>query len=562
MSPLIIIPTRNHENQIDDVLAGIFHLELPAHILVVDCHSTDGTVEAVRAWEERHPQIKLLTHDRRLGFGEALRIGFKVALEGDYDPIITMDGDGSHDPHFLQNLIETSFEYDFVLGSRYIDGVRVEGWGFRRLLISKLANTYVAHLLIKPIWDFTCGFRCYRRAFLERINLDSLHIEGSLVLVQLLHLAYQNHARVKEIPFVYRDHGVPKIGPHSTFKTLLFALKYRAPLLEIIRHLALLKKEYKRFVAEYDELINLPQLKADLNNLPTSDFKISVGVMAYNEERIIGECLNGLQNQELSSGTLDQIIVVSSGSTDRTNEIVQEMAANDPRIKLVIQPRRMGKASAINEYLAVAEGDIAILESGDTVTVPQTIEALIQPFKDPDVGMVGAHPMPVNKRDSFVGFSVHKLWELHHYMALDSPKCGEMVAFRNLIPHIPNYTAVDEAMIEGIFKKQGMRLAYAGDAIVKNKGPENLADFIKQRRRIASGHRHLQVTIQHQVSTQSAGSIFSYVWAHQKWTPTEIIYMGLLMSLEAYSRFMGMVDFYLRDKNPYIWDISKTTKLM
>ena len=145
-------------------------------------------------------------------------------------------------------------------------------------------------------------------------------------------------------------------------------------------------------------------------------------------------------------------------------------------------------------------------------------------------------------------------------MSLKTPKCGEMIAFRNIIKKIPKFTAVDEAVIEGIFHRHNKKLAYADKAIVYNKGPETIKDFIRQRRRIASGHRHLKVTTHYEVSTNKPGNIISHVITTQRWIPREMLYMVFLMVIEAYSRFMGMIDFYLRDKNPYIWDIAETTK--
>jgi hypothetical protein len=176
--------------------------------------------------------------------------------------------------------------------------------------------------------------------------------------------------------------------------------------------------------------------------------------------------------------------------------------------------------------------------------------------------MVGSHPVPVNDVRTFVGFSVQKLWALHHEMAMETPKCGEMVAFRNIISSIPKYTAVDEAAIEAIIAQSGFSLAYSSEAFVQNKGPETLHDFLKQRRRIASGHWHLKATIGYEVTTQKSSRIFASALKLQRWTPKEIWFMGWLVGMEAYSRFIGMLDFYLRDKNPFIWDISLTTKRM
>lgn len=564
MKPAVIIPTLNEGSRIVNILEGVLSLDIDLDIIIVDANSTDGSKDIIATLQKSFSNIKLVNQEESKGFGNALALGFKEALKGDYDPIITMDGNGSHGPKYIKDLLADSDVYDLVIGSRYINGVRVEGWRFRKLLVSKLANMYISYVLVKPIWDFTSGFRCYRRSLIEMLDLDSLHTEGYIIQIQLLHQAYKAFKRVKEIPFVYQDdlHRQSKVSSHSKLRTFFYVIKYGAPFLEIFRHLVYLKKKYERFVDEYHELINPPKLRNNGQFPIKENYSISVGVMAYNEEKIISKCLDGLIGQQLESGTIDEIIVVSSGSTDRTNEIVQEYGKKDPRIKLLIQAERLGKAVAINDFLEIAKGDITIVESADTVTEPYTVSELIKPFKDKEIGMVGVHPIPVNNRKKFIGYFVHRLWELHHSMAKDHPKCGEMIAFRNLVPRIPKYTSVDEAAIEGILQKEGLKLAYAENAIIHNKGPETLRDFIKQRRRIASGHRHLAKSMQHQVFTQSPANILHYVFKDQKWNPKEAIFMMLLICVEGYSRFLGVIDFYLRDKNPFIWDISASTKHM
>jgi len=564
MKPAVIIPTLNEGHQIVSIIEGILSLDIDLDIIIVDGNSTDGSKDIIATLQKSFSNIILVSQTERNGFGYALSLGFKEALKGQYDPIITMDGNGSHGPIYIKDLLENSDEYDMVIGSRYINGVRVEGWRFRKLLVSKLANMYISYVLVKPIWDFTSGFRCYRRSLIEMLDLENLHKEGYIIQIQLLHQAYKAFKRVKEIPFVYRDslHRPSKVGSQNKLRTFFYVLKYGAPFLEIFRHLFYLKKKYERFVDEYHELINPPKLKNGGQYDVKEGYSISVGVMAYNEEKIIAKCLDGLLSQELDSHTIEEIIVVSSGSTDKTNEIVQEYGKKNKRVKLLIQAERLGKAVAINDFLKIAKGDITIVESADTVTEPFTVNELIKPFNDKEVGMVGVHPMPVNIRKRFIGYSVHRLWELHHSIALDHPKCGEMIAFRNLVPRIPKYTSVDEAAIEGILQKEGLKLAYAEKAIIHNKGPETLRDFIKQRRRIASGHRHLAKSMQHAVYTQSSSNIMHYVLKSQKWSPKEVIFMSLLIFVEGYSRFLGVIDFYLRDKNPFIWDISVSTKHM
>ena len=559
---LVIIPTWNEAKNIGILLNEIVGQYPFVHVLVVDAHSTDGTGDVVRGISARHPQVHLIEHSGPGRFGEALQIGFKYALEHDYDPVLTMDGDLSHSPRYLKDFFAACDRYDLVIGSRYVDGVRVEGWRFRKLLVSKLANMFVSYILVKPIWDFTSGFRCYRRKLLQAIDIDAIYKEAYIAQIQLLHLAYQKHFRVKEIPTIYRGtpDAISKVSAHTRFKTLRYVFKFRAPWWEIIRHFAYFKREYERFVEEYDEFVNPPELKNGGQFEVKDYYRISVGVMAYNEEKLIAKCLNALQKQKLQSGTIEEIIVVSSGSTDQTNRIVKEFAAKDPRIRLIEQPRRLGKASAINSFLQQASGDIVIVESADTIAGEDAVEYLIRPFKNKEIGMTGAHPVPVNKPTRFVGYCVQKLWDLHHRMATEQPKCGEMVAFRNIITRIPKYTAVDEAAIEAIISKAGLKLAYVPEAIVYNKGPETIRDFFKQRRRIASGHRHLYALFGYRVTSLNTGTIAKLVWQTQRWNPRDMFFTFGLIAIEAVARFVGMLDFYLRDKNPFIWDISHTTK--
>ena len=119
------------------------------------------------------------------------------------------------------------------------------------------------------------------------------------------------------------------------------------------------------------------------------------------------------------------------------------------------------------------------MESGDAIPHKDTVEKLVLPFADQNVGMTGTHPVPINPKDSFIGFAVHMLWGLHHQMALQSPKLGEMVAFRNVVRGIPKESAVDEASIEVEIRKSGYELRYVADAYITNKGPENIKDFFK-----------------------------------------------------------------------------------
>ncbi|OPY61460.1 MAG: N-glycosyltransferase [Syntrophorhabdus sp. PtaU1.Bin002] len=239
---------------------------------------------------------------------------------------------------------------------------------------------------------------------------------------------------------------------------------------------------------------------------------------------------------------------------------MQEFIGKDSRIELIVQRQREGKASAINLFLERASGEILILESGDTLPDKDTFERLVMPFKNSGIGMTGAHPTPVNGRDTFIGYSVNLMWSLHHKIALMTPKLGELVAFRNIVKQIPRDTAVDEASIEAIVRKAGYDLCYVQDAIVHNKGPENVKDFIKQRRRIAAGHKHLMCAEKYEVSTFDPKKILKILIQGHSWSLKDTMWTVGAICLEIVGRMLGYYDFYIKKKNPFIWDIASSTK--
>lgn len=286
----------------------------------------------------------------------------------------------------------------------------------------------------------------------------------------------------------------------------------------------------------------------------------SVGVMAYNEEKNIGKLLEALVGQDLREVEIREIFVVSSGSTDSTDDIVREWGERDGRIELIAQKGREGKASAINLFLARADGDVFILESGDTIPATDCIERMLAPFSDPSVGMAGGRPMPVDDPDTFMGFVVHMLWRLHHMLALKSPKLGEMVAFRSFVRSIPPDTAVDEASIEAIVVADGKSLRYVPDAIVYNKGASTVSDFLKQRRRIYAGHLWLSEVQSYEVSTKKVGGIVSVLLEDLTPTPRNLVWTAGGVFLEFVGRLLGVLDFRVFKKNPYTWEVSESTK--
>jgi len=287
--------------------------------------------------------------------------------------------------------------------------------------------------------------------------------------------------------------------------------------------------------------------------------KCSIGVFAYNEEKNIGKLLEAILNQKTNKVEAEEIFVVASGCTDQTVSIAKEFEKKDARVKVLVQEIREGKYSAINLFLRAAKNDILVMESGDTIPEKDTIEKLVNVFEDPKVGIAGTRPIPINDPKTFLGFTTHLLWDLHHQISLKNPKAGEMVAFRKVFYQIPP-TAVDEACIEGIIKNRGYKIVYVPEALVYNKGPESISDFLKQRRRIHCGHFYLKKTAGYEVSTMNPWMTFILVLKNIKFNFRSIIFTIGAILLEAWGKALGWWDYKIKRKTHFVWDMAKTTR--
>ncbi|HNT52327.1 MAG TPA: glycosyltransferase [Candidatus Syntrophosphaera sp.] len=286
----------------------------------------------------------------------------------------------------------------------------------------------------------------------------------------------------------------------------------------------------------------------------------SLGVFAYNEAGNITALLQALDAQKTELALIVEIIVVSSASTDGTDELVQDFARSHPAVRLIRQARREGKSSAINLFLAEAVSPLLVVISGDVVPAADTIELLIAPFSDPQIGATGGRPVPANPEHTFMCYAVHLLWRLHHRMALLSPKLGELIAFRKLMSAIPADSAVDEASIEAIVRERGLKLRYIPDAIIHNRGPAKLRDFIKQRRRIQNGHLWLKHKQSYRVVSQDGGILMRVLAQELAERPRSLLKLAAVMALEAYCRLLGSWDYRIKGKNPFAWDIAQSAK--
>lgn len=285
----------------------------------------------------------------------------------------------------------------------------------------------------------------------------------------------------------------------------------------------------------------------------------SIGIMAHNEAANINRLLEILRDQLTTNANITEIMVVASGCTDDTDSIAQAHAKQDPRIRLLVQPRREGKASAINQFLLRAREKIVVLCSADLLPAIDSVEQLVAPFADSELGMTCARPVPVNDPETFMGFAAHMLWDLHHQVNLLNFKAGEMVALRKIFERIPYHTAVDEASIEPVIRGQGYSVKYIPTALVYNKGPETVKDFLSQRRRIYAGHLAVRKLLGYSVSTMSGRKILGMVLRNLDMRPRPFLWTWGVAALEVYGRFLGWRD-YKKRRAHTVWEIAKTTK--
>lgn len=226
---IVIIPTYNEKENIENIIRAVFGLEHPFHVLVIDDGSPDGTAQIVKRMmqEEFSDRLFIVERSGKLGLGTAYIAGFKWALERDYQYVFEMDADFSHDPKDLVRLYAATAKEgaDVAVGSRYVTGVNVVNWPMGRVLMSYYASKYVRFVTGVPIHDTTAGFVCYRREVLQRINLDAVRFKGYAFQIEMKFTAHTFGFKVKEVPviFVNRQLGTSKMSG-GIFSEALFGV--------------------------------------------------------------------------------------------------------------------------------------------------------------------------------------------------------------------------------------------------------------------------------------------------------------------------------------------------
>jgi dolichol-phosphate mannosyltransferase len=203
---VVIVPTYNEKLNVARIIDLILAQDQRLDVLVVDDGSPDGTGAIVDAIAAQNPRVHILHREKKMGLGTAYVAGFKWALAQGYGFIFEMDADFSHDPAHLPEFLARIESADLVLGSRYRDGkVTVVNWPMSRLLLSYFANAYARAVTGLRLWDSTGGFKCFRRAVLEAIDLDDVRSNGYAFQIEMSFRALRKGFRIAEIPIVFTD---------------------------------------------------------------------------------------------------------------------------------------------------------------------------------------------------------------------------------------------------------------------------------------------------------------------------------------------------------------------
>ena len=287
----------------------------------------------------------------------------------------------------------------------------------------------------------------------------------------------------------------------------------------------------------------------------------SVLVPTHND----GANMQPLLERLLAEPCVGEILVVASGCEDETIPVVLEIAAlHNGRVCLYVEHVRSGKAAAVNFGLSETAYPYVVIVSGDVLPAPGAIRLLTQALAAPDVGLAGGRPVPVNADTTLIGHAAHMLWRLHHRLALRQPKLGEMLALRaEAVVSLPR-TSVDEACFQALIEAQGWRSAYVPEAVVQNRAPGTVTDFVRQRRQVHTGHLWLRHRQHYTVPSLHPSLLALELWRdltaeRERLHPRRVAWTVGTAAIEAFARARARVD-YLRGRENHVWQMVKSTK--
>ncbi len=202
---LVVVPTYNERENLPPLVQRLLSLSVPIDLLIVDGQSPDGTGKLADEIAARHPQVHVMHETGKTGLGRAYIAGFKWALERGYEFIFEMDGDFSHNPDDIAAFLQAAKNADLVLGSRYVNGIRVINWPLKRLVLSMSAAKYVQVITGMPFTDPTGGYKCFRNRALKSLNLDEVQSNGYSFQIEMTHKIWRQGMKIVEVPIIFTD---------------------------------------------------------------------------------------------------------------------------------------------------------------------------------------------------------------------------------------------------------------------------------------------------------------------------------------------------------------------
>lgn len=229
MKAFVVIPTYNEKDNVQTLTRAVLAQHPDLHILFVDDNSPDGTGAIIDGLVAEYDRVHVLHRSGKLGLGSAYRQGFKEALTMGADYLIEMDADFSHDPATLPLFLEAVKEGDLVIGSRYLNGVSVVNWPIRRLILSYFASVYTRWVTGLQLRDCTSGFKCFRRATIEAIDLTQVKSDGYSFQIEMNYRCMEKGFRISEIPIIFIDRhaGSSKMSGTIVREAVLMVWKLR-----------------------------------------------------------------------------------------------------------------------------------------------------------------------------------------------------------------------------------------------------------------------------------------------------------------------------------------------
>ncbi len=226
---LIIIPTYNEIDNIEKMINRVFELYPTISVLIIDDGSPDGTADVVTNEQASHRKLHLIKREGKLGLGTAYVTGFKWALERGYEFVFEMDCDFSHDPTDIARLLEAAQSHDLIIGSRYIDGIRIINWPFKRLILSYGASIYTRLITGITVQDTTGGFKCFSAKALRSLDLNNIISNGYSFQLELNYKIWSKGLKIKEVPIIFyeRRDGQSKMGRSIIIEAIFAVFKLR-----------------------------------------------------------------------------------------------------------------------------------------------------------------------------------------------------------------------------------------------------------------------------------------------------------------------------------------------